>query len=129
MHLCISTHSALFDYSFILPSDIPTLLEEVTPGCPGSVSLPCFANEATNIFFQVFEVNGNSFMTLTSVRIRENPDYDELRANDIYTLLVINTEKHNGSRFRCAGSINRKRVYSNEVKLLLAGEFVWCSSL
>lgn len=88
--------------------------------------LPCVANGATSIFFQVFEVNGFRFLTLTSVTIQGDPDYDELQTNNIYTLRVINTEKHNGSRFRCTGFINGVRVYSNIVEVLLAGEFVWC---
>ena len=127
MYACLYLCSfCIVYYFFILPLDIPTLLEVVTPGCPGSVLLPCVANGATSISFQVFEVNGNRFLTLTSLDIQEDPDYEKLQVNNEHALRVVNTEKHNGSQFRCTGFINRKRVYSNVVKVLLAGEFVWC---
>lgn len=101
------------------------LLEEIVPGCSGLALLPCVVNGARNILFQVFESNGDRFLTLTSARIRENPDYDDSYVNGIYTLQVIHIEKHNGSRFRCSGLFNGAVVYSNVVQLLPAGEFVW----
>ena len=99
------------------------LLAEVQPGCSGSVLLPCVANGATSIFFQVFEHNGDRFSTLTSARIDRDLDYDETQINGSYTLQVVHAANHNGSLYRCTGFFNGVRVYSNVVQLLIAGEY------
>ena len=103
--------------------DKPVLLVKVQPGCPGSVLLPCIANGASSIFFQVFEHNGVRFSTLTSARIDNDLDYDETQINGSYTLHVVHTANHNGSLYRCTGFLNGVRVYSNEERLLIAGEY------
>lgn len=105
------------------------LLQEDVLDCSGSVLFPCVANGVTSIFFQVYKPSGNRFLTLTSTRIREDPDYDEMWVNGTYSLRVNHVEKYNGSLFRCAGVLNGERVLSNVVPVLAEGELVWCRRL
>lgn len=102
---------------------MPVLLVEKMPGCSGSAQLSCVANGATSLFFQVFKSNGDRFETLTSSRIHEDPDYNEIQVNGMYILQVIRAEKHSGSQFRCIAYFNGAVVYSNEVQVPLAGKF------
>lgn len=112
----------LLFFSFIDELKI-VMLAEGKPGCSVSVLLPCISNGASSIFFQVLEYNEDRFSSLTSARISKDPDYNETQVNGSYTLQVIHTADHNGSLYRCTGFFNGARVYSNEVQLLLTGEY------